>query len=163
MTTISTGLPEVEAYRVCAIGHLNAANLLHDRLISLGIENTDSTWLALQSLIGFAAENALKTYLSSHGLKRKSLKRRDFGHDLNAILAKSIEFGLEADGVAIAQPNLASALRRYTDLCGNDFTSFNYRYLEGEDVQVLSSGEATITVLRAIECVIDISVEKVVT
>jgi hypothetical protein len=157
MTAISTGLPENEAYRVCAIGHLNAAKLLHDRLIDLGLQNTDSTWLALQSLIGFAAENALKTYLSSHGIDRKTLKSQDFGHDLNALLARSFEFGLEAHGIAIGQPNLASTLRSYTELCGEDFSSFNYRYLEGDGVQILSSGEATANVMRAIECVIDIS------
>lgn len=160
MTTISKGLPETEAFRVCAIGHLNAAKLLHDRLIALNVKNNDSTWLALQSLIGFAAENALKTYLSAHGEERKILKSRDYGHNLTAILAKSVELGLEAEGTAVGQPNLASSLRRYTDLCGEDFAGFNYRYLVGESVQILASGEATATVIKAIEYVIDISARK---
>ena len=157
MTKISMSLPETEAYRICAIGHLNAAKLLYHGLLDRGFENTDSTWLALQNLIGFAAENALKTYLSSQGVERKQLRKRDLGHDLNAMLEKSVELGLASDGDAISQPQLVSALRRYTDLCGGDFTSFNYRYLEGESVQILSAGEATTTVIRAIECIIEIA------
>ena len=156
MNSRSNKLPETKAYYLCAMGHSNAATIIHDYLKKNNLNNTDSTWLALQNIIGLAAENALKSYLSSRGVSRTELRNRKFGHDLKKLLEKSVELGLDADGNAKSQADLVPELNSYITLCGNDYNSFNYRYLERESLQVLSSGLATSTVITAIQCVLEI-------
>lgn len=155
MMTPNTNHSETEDYRLSGCGHVNAAKIVYRYLLDKNIKNTDSTWIALQNLIGFAAENALKAYLSSHGIKFAILKN-ELGHNLEKMLEKAVELGLATDGINHSQPELVAALNSYISLCGHDYLSFKYRYLVGDTVTALSVGNSTMTVLNVIECVLDI-------
>ena len=147
-------LREVRAYYFTGIGHVQGASIIHERLLQLGVGSTDASWVALQHILGFATEAALKAYLASSGVKRRAL--RTFGHNLSDLYAEALRADLEDAGKEVGQPELASALGRFVELCGEDYTSYNYRYLERASHSVLHSGTATRTVIRAIFCILEI-------
>lgn len=153
-------LPAAKAYHHSGVGHCNAAAIVHAFLVQQRIEPGDSTWLSLQSIIGFAAENALKGYLASTGMERQELSSRRFGHNLEVIYDEALSRGLEEAGRSVNEPELAKAIKRFIDLCGPDYQSFNYRYLEKTGFEVLTAGEATEMVISALRCLLDIVARK---
>lgn len=152
----SEGLPPARAYYMSGMGHCNAANIIHHSLIQLNTPRTDSTWISLQSILGFAAENALKAYLATAGVSRDELASRNYGHDLRRLYDEAVSRALEQEGARVDQPELSSAIGRFIDLCGADYLSFNYRYIGGSGLDVLTAGEATRTVIKALQCLLDI-------
>ena len=154
------GLPPARAYYLSGVGHCNAANIIHQFLADRNTPRTDSTWISLQSILGFAAENTLKAYLATFGVSRGKLSSRNYGHNLRQLHDEAVSRGLEQEGLRINQPELSSAIGRFVELCGADYLSFNYRYIEGSGVEVLTAGEATRTVIRALQCLLDVVRDK---
>lgn len=146
-----------KAYHASGVGHCNCALIIHHHLVRNNIDRTDSTWIALNNVIAFAAEATLKAYLAKHGIDRAALsKRKPYGHDLRALHAKAVEFGLAEDGIRLGETQLADAIGRFIDLCGEDYLSFNYRYIERENLAILQAGMAVITVIEALRRVLDL-------
>lgn len=154
-------LSPVRAYHHAGRGHCTAADLLADALASKNVAEKHVVWLALENVIGFAAENALKAYLCANGVEKSELQFPPFGHKLDKLLERAIELGLQEAGNKVSEPELVAALKKYVNDCGPSYTSFGYRYLEGAKWSVLDSIHARKTVIRAIECVIDIVGKKI--
>lgn len=151
----ATALTPARAYHLSGVGHCNAAAIVHDYLQKSRTERTDSTWISLQSIIGFAAENTLTAYLAVSGVTRAELSSKKYGHNLQALYDEAIVRGLKQVGDRVGQPELADALRTFIALCGADYQSFNYRYIEGPGVQVLTAGVATTTPIRVLRHILD--------
>lgn len=154
----ATVLLPVRAYHASGVGHANCADIIRDYLKSNGIGNNDSTRVGLSHVIGFALEAALKAYLAKHGLTRVVLMKKPYGHDLSELLAKAKELGLESDGIHRQHPELLSALENYVDICGNDYKTYNYRYIEKPALQVLDTDAGISTAIAAIRLVLDIAI-----
>lgn len=148
-------LPPARAYFVCAHGHMMAANIVHQQLIAQHHEKTEATWIALQNVIGFAVENALKSYLCLHGVPRPELKNK-FGHNLSKLLNRCIDIDLKDACALIGEPHLVGELQTYVDLCGPDYTSFEYRYLEGAQIRVLEPNLSTRNIIIAVNFILSI-------
>ncbi|WGI74538.1 hypothetical protein QC756_01335 [Sinorhizobium meliloti] len=151
----ATTLTPARGYHHSGVGHCNAAEIVHDYLQKNGTARTDSTWISLQRIIGFAAENTLKAYLAVSGVTRAELSSKKYGHNLQALYDEALVRGLKQVGDRVGQPELADALRTFIELCGADYQSFNYRYIEGPELQVLTAGDATTTPIRVLRYILD--------
>ncbi|MDW9473884.1 hypothetical protein GOA69_16235 [Sinorhizobium meliloti] len=158
--TTSTAVTAVKAYWMSGIGHCNSAEIIHHYLTTNNIQRSDSTWVALQSIIGFGAENALKAYLASADMTRDALLKKPFGHNLRNLLNEAKVRGLNAYAVDSGRPQLITELEKFISLCGDDYQSFNYRYIEGDGVTLLGAGSSTDNVIRCLQHLLNIVESK---
>ncbi len=138
------------------MGHANAAIVVHHHLQLNDTRPEDCTWVALQNLIGLAAECAFKGYLVSHNLAKADLQRRDVGHSLVRLHQMCVEVGLREDQLRVGENALSVVLGEVAEQLGKNHGDYSYRYIEGERLNVLHSGNATNTALRAIQALSDI-------
>lgn len=156
MTEDNTAVSAVRAFHISGVGHCNAAFLIHEGLAKRGTKREDSTWIALGNVIGFAAEVTLKAYLAGHDVDRRILSKREYGHNLLKLLDESAKLGLANDVNRAGEGQAVMAIRRYIGMCGENYTAFDYRYLEAGEVSVLKVGEATQTIIEALRVVLAI-------
>ena len=145
-----------DRFRKAAIGHANAATLVHEYLQRSNISREDSTWVSLQNLIGLAAESAFKAYLVSHGVPVADVRKHKVGHNLILLHQMCVDVGLRDEQVRVNQNELSDALGQLAEKLGNDHGDYNYRYIEGDALMVLHAGPATDTAIAAIRALTDI-------
>lgn len=136
--------------RKAAIGHANAAFLVHQHLQCSNTSREDSTWVSLQNLIGLAAESAFKAYLVIHNVPKANLRKRDVGHNLIRLHQMCADAGLQDEQVRVNQNELSDALGQVAEKLGADHGDYNYRYIEGDTLMLLNPGPATNTAIAAI-------------
>ena len=145
-----------DRFRKAAIGHANAATLVHQHLQLSNTSREDSTWVSLQNLIGLAAESAFKAYLVSHDVPVASVRKHAVGHNLIALHQMCVDVGLRDEQVRVNQNVLSDALKQVAEKLGTDHGDYNYRYIEGEKLMLLHAGPATDTAIAAIHALTDI-------
>lgn len=145
-----------DRFRMAAIGHANAANLVHQHLQRSNTNREDSTWVSLQNLIGLAAESAFKAYLVSHDIPVANVRKHAVGHNLVVLHQMCMDVGLRDEQVRVNQNELSDALGQIANKLGTDHGDYNYRYIEGEKLMLLHAGQATDTAIAAIQALTDI-------
>lgn len=145
-----------DRFRMAAIGHANAAILVHQHLQRSNTSREDSTWVSLQNLIGLAAESAFKAYLVSHDVPVAEVRKRDVGHSLILLHQMCVDAGLRDEQVRVNQNELSDALGQVAEKLGTDHGDYNYRYIEGDTLMLLHPGPATDTAIAAIQALTDI-------
>lgn len=143
-----------DRFRKAAIGHANAAIIVHQYLQHSNISREDSTWVSLQNLIGLAAESAFKAYLVSRGLT--DVRKRKVGHNLILLHQMCVDAGLRDEHVRVNQNDLSDALGQVAEKLGPDHGRYNYRYIEGDEMILLNLGPATDMAIAAIQALTDI-------
>lgn len=150
------GTNYADRFRKSAIGHANAATIVHRHLQGSNSGREDSTWVSLQNLIGLAAESAFKAYLVSHGVPVAEVRRRDVGHNLILLHNRCVEAGLRDDQVRVNQNELSDALGQVAARLGANHGDYDYRYIEGDELVLLQPGLATDTAIAAIQTLAEV-------
>lgn len=145
-----------DRFQKAAIGHANAAIIVHEHLQRSNTSREDSTWVSLHNLIGLAAESAFKAYLVSHDVPVEHVRKHDVGHNLIRLHEMSVEVGLKNEQVRVNQNALSDVLGQVAEKLGTDHGDYNYRYIEGEELMLLHAGPATDTAIAAIQALTNI-------
>ena len=157
MNEVNNDSPDdADRFRKAAVGHANAAIIVHKHLQRTNTVREDSTWVSLQNLIGLAAECAFKSYLVSHNTPIAALRRHDVGHNLVHLHQMCIDIGLREDQCLVGQYALSVVLGEVAEKLGKNHGDYSYRYIEGDRLKLLHQDLATDTALAAIHCLTDI-------
>lgn len=143
-----------KAYYLSGFGHCNVVHVTFLALERGGAPRNDSTWIALQNVIGVALETSLKAFLAASGIAESELSSRRYGHNLRNLLDSCIECGIEAEAQHERQPELLDALDRLATLIGPDYHSHNFRYLNRAKANYVNQRLAVETTIMAIRCVL---------
>lgn len=128
-----------KAYYLSAAGHSQLCRIAFDNFLKGVVgKESNAVWIAFTNNICFALEASLKSFLCLKGIDEKKLSGREYGHNLLKLYNVAIDNGLSDLNVIFHEKDLCAVIGEIIQLFGEDYASFNYRYIEKTIVTTIS-------------------------